>query len=114
MAFVGCTSLISIYCFAETPPKGSNLFDNATYTWADLFVPIGCISNYKTTQYSWRNFKIIEEFDTTDISQIEATDETELMQISTFDTSGHKLSQPKKGLSIILMSDGSVKKVIAK
>ena len=56
-AFEDCESLTKITCWATTPPAiYSNTFSNYD---ADLYVPAGCISAYKSANY-WKNFNIKE------------------------------------------------------
>ena len=54
--FFGCDCLTKITCWATTPPTiDSNTFSNYS---ADLYVPVGCKSVYKSAGY-WKNFNII-------------------------------------------------------
>lgn len=69
-AFLDCDSIIIIYVYNEIPPKG-NLFSEGAFTTmyfedpvyisATLFVPVNCISTYRS-QDGWRNFFEIEEY----------------------------------------------------
>lgn len=62
-AFEGCTGLNKVICLATTPPNlaNRNVFDNTTYSNATLLVPIGCTTDYLSSD--WRYFSHIEGID---------------------------------------------------
>jgi len=97
-ALSGLEQLESIYVFSETPPDvSSQSLSNSVYTFADLYVPIGTIEEYKTKDF-WKDFINIHEFDPTGINNV--TRDTETPSII-FDINGRKLSKAKRGINII-------------
>lgn len=60
-AFIGCNALVSITCYAQTPPTierefyQDDAFDAETYKKATLTVPDGCKDAYKAAEY-WKKF----------------------------------------------------------
>lgn len=106
-----------IYCYAEQLPEiGNYVFfpysgDNST-----LHVPAAAIETYKNAE-QWKNFGNIvaltdDDPKPTGISAMEYAPMTTNKAI--YDLQGHQLAQPKKGLNIIKMSDGTTKKVVIK
>jgi len=81
------------------------------FTAATLYVPMGTKEKYLAT-YAWNLFgeNIVEMEAPTDIKSArnERTEKTE-----NYDLQGRRLDTPKKGLNIIRMSDGTIRKVMA-
>ena len=68
--FSGCTNLLEVYCLSPTPSTSCNdNFDYNTYNNGTLYVPIGSINNYYTTN-PWTLFYNIIEKDLTGIKSI--------------------------------------------
>ena len=109
-AFSGCTSLTSLYVNSTKPPILYNSFGNIHYTRTDLYVPVGSKDAYLKAS-GWKNFIFISEFDPTVIWTINNGDIIEKYRYS---LNGQQIIEPKKGVNIIKMSDGSTKKVLAK
>ena len=109
--------MADIYCYAEQVPEtASNAFNISNYTEATLHVPANAVDAYKSAE-GWQNFGNIvaltdEDPKPTGISTMEYVPMTTNKTI--YDLQGHQLAQPKKGLNIIRMSDGTTKKVIIK
>lgn len=116
-AFYYSFSLADIYCYAEQVPEtASNAFNVSNYTEATLHVPANAVDAYKSAE-GWQNFGSIvaltdDDPKPTAISAMEYAPTTYNKAI--YDLQGHQLAQPKKGLNIIRMSDGTTKKVVIK
>jgi len=82
-----------------------NTFNNAT-----LYVPVGTIDKYKTTD-GWKDFVFIEEGLPTEIRDVVGNKTTENRR---YTINGEIITTPKKGINIIKMSDGTTKKVLVK
>ena len=85
-------------------------FDEATFTTATLYVPTGTKAEYQALDI-WKNFKNIEEFNVTGIKAGISTDAT---ATSSYTLNGQKVGRPVKGVNIIRMNDGSIKKILIK
>lgn len=116
-AFHKCISIADIYCYAEQVPElGKDVFVDSNYKNATLHVPANAVEAYKSAD-QWKDFGNIvaltdEDLKPTAISSMEYEPLTKNKAI--FDLQGHQLPQPKKGLNIIKMSDGTTKKVFVK
>ena len=116
-AFHKCTSLADMYCYAEqVPAMGKDIFVDSNYKKATLHVPAASVEAYRSAE-QWKDFGNIvaltdDDPKPTGISAMEYAPMTTDKAI--YDLKGHQLTQPKKGLNIIRMSDGTTKKVIIK
>lgn len=125
-AFMYCLELQSIYNFATNPCEIINL--NTAYNffgwdWEDsenlrrfydsvnVYVPTGCVNVYQADT-EWGRFKNIKEFDPTGISSTTKVGSNDIKSI--FGLDGTRTQTMKRGLNIIKMQDGSVKKVMVK
>ena len=63
-AFYGCTVLEKVTAYATRPPTAAdiNIFSDATYENATLYVPQGCIDKYQVMT-GWSSFYTIEEME---------------------------------------------------
>ena len=116
------TEMNALYCYASTPPElqqyeywtGSENYDyyftTEQFQNITVFVPKGSKSAYEKAK-GWDNFWNIKEFDPTgmDVTFDETERETDFYSID-----GQRISEPKKGIYIVKMSDGTVKKVYVK
>jgi hypothetical protein len=106
-----------VYCYAEQLPElGEGVFFAYSGTNATLHVPATSIETYKGAE-QWKDFGSIvaltdDDPKPTAISAMEYAPTTYNKAI--YDLQGHQLAQPKKGLNIIKMSDGTTKKVVIK
>ena len=114
-AFGDCDKLVTIISLIENPfgIEGKNsetpIFSYDTFKNATLYVPKGTIDKYKETK-GWKDFSNIKESSTgiNDIKQEETT-------VSRYyNLNGQETSQPRKGISIVKMSNGKTKKVVVK
>ncbi len=120
-SFIYCTSLAKVTALGTDPwDLDENAFNVATeyddswqplepvYTVTTLYVPTGCASAYRAAS-GWNKIANIVEFDPTAIAAPEAAAAEEAER---FAASGARLSAPRKGVNLVRMSDGSVRKVL--
>ena len=112
-AFIGCDKLKFVYCYAEKVPltsesayRPNNVLINAT-----LYVPAASQNDYKNSR-PWSYFLTILPLP--DETGIDNTVNKKAKESARFTLDGIKDSGAKKGLNIIRMSDGTVKKVVVK
>ncbi len=83
-----------------------------TYRNGDLSVPKGCVELYKAT-YPWNQFKVIREMDPTGIEQ-QTISESPVVEKARYTVDGLRADGHTRGLNIVVMSDGSRRKVMVK
>lgn len=115
-AFAFCEKMTDIYCYAEELPELGDLVFYNSQANATLHVPAASLETYKAAD-QWKDFKSFvaltdEDPKPTAISSKEYVPLTATKAI--FDLQGHQLTQPKKGINIFKMSDGTTKKVMIK
>ena len=118
-AFMKCQSLKDMYCYAEQVPETNNplVFDRSNYRNATLHVPAASLEAYRNAE-QWKDFgRIVALTDedpkpTTDINTPAVTQMPAIVECYSID--GKRISSPQRGLNIIRMSDGTVKKVFVK
>lgn len=94
---LACPNFLPVYCFREEPPSAyDSTFPPNAYTWADLYVPIGCKTKYQSAE-GWKNFQYIYEFDVTPVTAIKDEDKE---HGATYDLNGRKVKRPTKGVYI--------------
>jgi hypothetical protein len=104
--------LVDIYTDSEEPKYNiGNEIDNSVKTICTLHVPIGCKAKYKANS-GWNTFKDIVEYDTNIVNGINGVEENGTKLVAYFTISGKKLDKPQRGLNIVRMSDGTVRKVM--
>lgn len=110
-AFSDCTSISEIDSKSSTPPYcGSQALDDINKWECKLIVPKGCLTKYKAAN-QWKDFFFIEENpNETGIQSILFYNNTKEIH----SLNGEKLQIPFKGINIIKMKDGTVKKVLMK
>jgi len=110
-AFSGC-NIQEVISKIENPfDIDSYSFSENTFYNATLYVPKGTIDKYRTT-LGWKEFKyIIEELPPSNINQVEIYEAIILNQHS---INGNKVTTPKKGINIIKMDNGLIKKILVK
>lgn len=120
-AFLGC-KFDSIYSAALIPPTcGVNTFKDADKAKCKLQVAAGALDSYKAAD-TWKDFvKIAQDAEENsdirgdiDVDAIETAKADGLDIKEVFDTNGRRLSQPRRGINLLRMSDGSIRKVIVK
>ena len=98
-AFKNCTKLTKVVSYIKQPYEISlYAFEDETFRNGWLYVPVGTLSLYKSTQY-WSKFKnIVEMDDNTGISGIQIDGNT---NVSIYNLSGLRLAAPQKGINIV-------------
>ena len=91
---------------------GGSAFFLAEIEQATLHVPESSIDLYKLAT-PWKNFKNIVAISEDDTA-IETSVSIPVMIQEYYSMNGQKFGEPKKGINIIRMADGSYKKVIFK
>ena len=108
-AFYGCNSLKKLVCNATTPPVcRGEVFDGFVEYECTLYVPQESIDAYKSAA-QWKDFFNIA----TGIKNVSNTSSS-ATESARYSTDGTRLASPQKGINIIRMSDGTVKKVLVK
>ena len=109
-AFRDCSGLTSVAAFNPTPVTiDENTFTNRAN--ATLYVAKGSKDAYKAADY-WKEFKQIIEVAVTAIKAVEADGQAAEAVRYTLD--GKRISTPERGINIIRMSDGTIRKVLVK
>ena len=112
-AFSNCTNLFDVTSLIEVPfIINDDVFSAETYQQGKLTVPAGTKVLYQATE-SWKNFLDIEEMEPTAVERAEFMTDNGTIEHS-YSLGGIRQSQPQRGLNILRMSDGSVKKVMVK
>lgn len=115
-AFHGCNNLTSVISLIQEPDDiPTNAFgysNDGIYYNATLYVPEGTEDKYRSRN-GWKEFKNIVEGDPTSIvlpdNYTSETTETER-----YDINGKRIATPQRGINVVKMSDGTVKKVLVK
>lgn len=108
-AFASCSSLKKVIIMSVTPPMcdDSGAFWGVNMHECTLYVPEGSINAYKSAQ-QWNAFYNIE----TGIKTVPTS--ASAIEVERYTTGGMRIASPQKGINIIKMSDGTVKKVLVK
>ena len=117
-AFNCCFSLTNVYCYAEeVPVTDSHVFNDINSENAILHVPAASIEAYSNAN-QWKDFGSIvaltdeDPKPTTGIMATTARQQPTIVERYTID--GKRIVTPQRGLNIIKMSDGTMKKVVVK
>ena len=124
LAFSYCPSLKEIHSEIVTPfflfedvfysyNEDTSSDDYSVYDKAVLFVPKGCVNTYKETEY-WNRFKTILEEGTPIPTGVKAVAENNRTNVETYTLGGQRVDSPVRGMNVIKMSDGTVRKVLVK
>ncbi len=106
-AFFNCTKVTSITCNAIVPPTcGSGVFDGIDKSTCELIVPEKSLDAYRNAD-QWKEF-FMDEIDDVCI------DEVNIEEVARYDIHGRLLAVPTKGINIIKMSDGTIRKEYVK
>lgn len=102
-----------IYSFNENPFSAASFVDTDIYATATLYVPKGKVDVYRQT-WCWDQFVTILEFDAMTVEKMEASSQAKASMEAIYDVSGRFRTHPARGLNIIRMGDGTVRKVVIK
>ena len=107
-AFRDCKNLKKIIIMAVIPPKIDRyVFDGVNKRECTLYVPEESLEAYKSAP-QWKDFFNIETSIKGTLKSVSATEEER------YTIGGTRIASPQKGINIIRMSDGTVKKVLVK
>ena len=116
-AFEYCKGLTSVVSIIKEPfiiagkSSDSRTFDLDVFNNITLYVPKGTIDKYKSTT-GWKDFLFIEEWDPSSVTSLVSGEHTDKETV--YSIGGEKLQSLTKGVNIIKMKDGTVKKVFVK
>lgn len=108
-AFSDCTGMKKLVSKTAVPPVcGSQALDDINKWECTLYVPQASLDAYKSAA-QWKEFFFLE----TGIKNVPNTSSS-ATESARYSTDGTRLASPQKGINIIRMSDGTVKKVLVK
>ena len=112
-AFYSCHSLQNVCCYAVNVPSADDLaFEETPY--GTLHVPASALEAYKAT-WPWNKFNSIVALTEEEMSVKGARKgEAQNSVIARYDINGQSVEAGRRGLNIIRMSDGTVRKVMVK
>ena len=111
-AFKNCKGITDVYCNAERVPKtDKTAFDGTPIESATLYVPVNSVEAYKASQ-PWSDFKEIVALNGNPDGIIGNKQSDDVKTV--YSIKGEKLLHPAKGVNIIKMKDGTIKKVFVK
>ena len=112
-AFAYCDSLTSVTSLNPIPPTCETfVFYSVNVSNVILIVPNGSVPLYQSAD-TWKDFGYITEGAFIGVEDA-FVEEVEAVEVARYDINGRLLSSPIKGVNIVKMSDGSVKKVVVK
>ncbi len=110
-AFGYCSSLTDLYCLNTAPQTVSTkAFYNVDTKACSLHVPSGSKSAYAAASV-WQDF-MVDEKKLTAIENVEI--DNGITEIARYTLDGQRIFVPQKGVNIIKMSNGMVKKVVVR
>ena len=94
---------------------GKDVFIDSNYKKATLHVPANAVEAYKSAE-QWKDFGNIVALTDEDPKPtgIESVNNSIKTAEHYYTTGGKQISAPQRGLNIIKMSDGTIKKVVIK
>ena len=101
------------------PETGKDIFVDSNYKNATLHVPAASVEAYKNKE-QWKDFGYIvaltdeDPKPTTEIMMTTAAQQPTVTVVECYTIDGKRISTPQRGMNIIKMSDGTVKKVVVK
>lgn len=113
-SFSGCTNIEQVFSGIRMIFNiNKNVFSDKTYLNAMLYVPSGRKAAYKAAT-GWQNFVYMEEWNPSGIKTINRGNGETMEEVEHYNASGIQINKSYRGMNIIRMSDGTVKKVIVK
>lgn len=113
-AFANCPKLTDVYLESTTPPAYAACVKNETVvstSGVTVHVPASALEAYKASDWATYATAIVAN-PATGVGDIKTA--AEAQEAARYTISGRKAASSTKGLNIVKMSDGSVKKVIKK
>ncbi len=111
-AFSDCSAITKLVSLNTTPPTcGNDALAGIDTQKCTLYVPKNSLEAYKAAD-QWKDFNNMEEMEDTGISLPGSNVKGEM--VKRYDTNGRMTDKPTKGLNILKMGDGTVKKVMVK
>lgn len=107
-AFMDCRKLAEIDNYNPTPQELGMLAFAAVPATCILYVPQGAKQAYQEAD-EWKDFDI-REMETTAIESVNA--DGQVTETARYNLQGERLATPQKGINLIYMSNGQVKKVL--
>ena len=108
-AFSDCTGMKKLVSKTAVPPIcGPQALDDINKWECTLYVPQASLEDYKSAA-QWKEFFFLE----TGIKNVPNTSSS-ATESARYSTDGTRIASPQKGINIIRMSDGTVKKVLVK
>ena len=86
-------------------------FDEAVQTAATLYVPAASLAAYKAADV-WKDFFAVTGITETGMASADASDGNAIADI--YDLSGRKTDKPAKGMNLIRMKNGAIRKVLTR
>lgn len=112
-AFYNCYGMTELIMDKQLPPVAfDESFEGCSQFGCTLMVPAGS-KQYYSVANGWKYFFLIDEEILADIEHV-GTDGLKPTVICTFNLGGRRLNATQRGLNIIRMSDGTVRKVMVK
>lgn len=106
------TSFNPIYACMPTPPAiQDDSFSFYEKRYGTLYVPVNSYQDYFFSD-EWGNFANIKTFEPTSVEPVFTADDAS--ETSRYTIGGQRQDNPVKGLNIVKMNDGSVKKIMVK
>lgn len=117
-AFDGCSKLDNMYCYAEQVPNtdsNSWLFYRSNYKNAILHVPATSIEAYSNVS-PWKEFGSIVALTDSDPNPtgITCINNDVMNGEHYYSLDGKRIATPQRGLNVIRMKDGTMRKVVVK
>lgn len=100
-------TITDIYIKATTPPESKYILNIGN---PNIYVPKESYEQYKSSS-TWKNLNIIP-YDYSGVEHIKQ--DYNLYEIKRYNIDGRVLENPERGINIIIMSDGSIKKELVK
>ena len=111
-AFWFCSRLTTVISQIKEPFAISITFPPSVCDNATLYVPSGTKAKYEATD-GWRDFKNIVEDDLLMIDDGQFIN-TGNEIVNVYDLNGHRITSPQRGVNIVRLKDGTVRKVLVK
>ena len=119
-AFIYCTNLQDFYCYAEQVPDAKGEYGNwafgyTNYQNATLHVPAASIEAYRADAV-WQNFGNIVALTDNDPKPTGISNVNQVTSIGLqyYTLDGKRTATPRRGLNLIRMKDGTMRKVVVK